>query len=493
MHRTIAMAMLAPGVSASRRRPLLGGVLILGGIVLPMILVVDVVISRRNAVALGLDAAFLTRAVVVGVIALATRVAAVLELWTASGRPTRFDRLELTALGVSVAGLIGGTVVVAEVDGARRAVAPVFDDVPEVLFDAAADIGPAATAAPPSPSHRSGSTSPTTVAPSTSSSIDDLTIPVVTPVATTTSTSTTTTTTLPPPLPARPDSGIDRSLLVDVTTVLLLGGDAGPGRVGLRTDTIMLFSLHRPSGRASLVSIPRDMRRLLFPPGSALEARHPYGFDGLVNAVYVTASSNRSLRDAYRVEGVRAGVVALAQGVGYSLDVTIDDYVLVDMQGFVDLVDAIGGVTLDLARPIPMPGNIPGAPTQYPDSIGPGVVEMDGSTALGYARSRKADNDFRRAGRQRDLLAALAQQVSLPDLARSYGDVAAAIGGTLRTSLTPDELTDTLNVIGGETAIVESVGLVPPLISLTRPDFQAMAEVMGAVQLALVRGEPSGY
>jgi LCP family protein required for cell wall assembly len=256
---------------------------------------------------------------------------------------------------------------------------------------------------------------------------------------------------------------------------------------------MMLFSLHRPSGRASLISVPRNLEHLLFPPGSPLADEHPYGYDGIANAVYPDVSAHGDLRDAYEVEGIRPGVVAIAQAIGYSLDVTIHDYVLVDMQGFLDLVDALGGVTLRLLSAVPMPGNVPGARTQYPDVIGPGVVAMDGSTALGYVRSRKGDSDYRRAQRQRALLAALAQQVSLRDVALSFGDIAAAVGGTLRTSLTPDELADTLNVIGGETAIVESVGLVPPLVDVRQPDYDAMAKVVGAVQMALVTGDPSGY
>jgi hypothetical protein len=48
-------------------------------------------------------------------------------------------------------------------------------------------------------------------------------------------------------------------------------------------------------------------------------------------------------------------------------------------------------------------------------------------------------------------------------------------------------------VIGGETAIVESVGLVPPLVDIEAPDFQLMARVVGSVRLALATGEPSGY
>jgi LCP family protein required for cell wall assembly len=257
---------------------------------------------------------------------------------------------------------------------------------------------------------------------------------------------------------------------------------------------MMLFSLHRPSGRAALISIPRDLKRMLFPPGSLLEQRYPYGFDDLANAVYPIVSSRADLRSAYDgVDGVRPGVVALAHGLGYSLDVTIDDYVLVDMQGFIELLDALGGVTVDVPVAVPMPGNVPGAPTQYPDVIGPGVIHMDGSTALGYVRSRKGDSDYQRTRRQRQLLAALATQISFDDVIGRFGAVSSAIGGTLRTSLSPDELAETLNVIGGETAIVESVGLVPPLTSMRNPDWDKLARVVGEVQLALATGQPSGW
>ena len=79
-----------------------------------------------------------------------------------------------------------------------------------------------------------------------------------------------------------------------------------------------------------------------------------------------------------------------------------------------------------LPKVIPMPGNVPGAPTQYPETIGPGLVEMDGSTALGYVRSRYGDSDFQRTGRQRKLLAALAQQISFVDVVSNYGEVTSA-------------------------------------------------------------------
>jgi hypothetical protein len=74
-----------------------------------------------------------------------------------------------------------------------------------------------------------------------------------------------------------------------------------------------------------------------------------------------------------------------------------------------------------------------------------------------------------------------------------YHEVTSAVGGTLRTSLTPDELANTLALIGGETAIVESVGLVPPLVNMRSPDFQQMAEIVGRVRVAIATGAASGY
>lgn len=453
------------------------------GVLLPVVLVLHVLVTDRNRVALTLDTGFLGAVIVAGCLAIGARVAALTEVWVATGRQTSLNRMEWMTAIAAVVALLAGAIVVVEVGRARAAIGPTFTPVADgPLFDA--DRVPNTTISRPSVP----------------------TVPTVPDVPTTTTTvavdrvlrqpdiimATTTTSTLPPK-PARPDSGVSAAELVDVTTVLLLGGDAGPGRSGLRTDSMMLFSVHRPSGRASLVSVQRDLEHMLFPPGSAMEVEYPYGYTGIANAVYPTVSSRDHLRDDYDIEGVRPGVAALAQGIGYSLDVTIHDYVLVDMRGFLDLIDALGGVTVDVTKRIPMPGNVPGAPTQYPEAIGPGVIRMDGTTALGYARSRKGDSDYRRTARQRDLLASLAQQISLGDVVLSFGAVASAVGGTLRTSLTPDELADTLNVIGGETAIVESVGLVPPLVDPRRPDYDALAKVVGAVQIALVTGVPSGY
>lgn len=69
-------------------------------------------------------------------------------------------------------------------------------------------------------------------------------------------------------------------------TILLLGGDEGPGRWGLRTDSMILVTIHEESGRMAMISVPRNLCQLKFPPGSAMAQEFPDGFTQLTNAVF---------------------------------------------------------------------------------------------------------------------------------------------------------------------------------------------------------------
>ncbi len=480
----VLLSAVAPGVATYRRHWILGSVMFAAGVVFPLTWLILWIFHERSWVALGLDRRFLGQLVAVLAIVVFTRVAAVVEvLMSSKERPRRGVRFGV-AIGVLIA------VVLPCVIGADTAV------------EARADIGRAFQSSSNAPIYSAANQPPpaTTVAP-----------PVDTTPAEPDTTDPLTSTTLPvsnrsvphelipnqtqPPAPpvAPPDSGVDPALLTEVSTILLLGGDAGPGRSGLRTDSMILVSVHRPSGRAALISVPRNLEHLLFPPGTPLARRYPNGFDDIANAVYPRVSNNESLRNAYRIDELTPGAVAIAQGIGYSLDVTIDDYVLIDMQGFLEIVDALGGVMVDVPRAVPAPGNPPGARHPVPAVIPAGLQFMDGTTALSYVRSRKADTDYRRADRQRLVLSALARQVSLSDALAGYVTVTSVLGDRLRTSLTTDEFTNLLGLLGGETAIVESMGLVPPLVNVSRPDYDGMAKIVGKVQSALVTGQPSGY
>lgn len=168
-------------------------------------------------------------------------------------------------------------------------------------------------------------------------------------------------------------------------TVLLVGSDSREGTDiggggGARTDTIML--LHRPTGGGPtvLLSIPRD------------------------SAVEIPGHGENKINAAYSLGGAQL----LAQTVEAATGIGIDSYVETDLAGFPDIVDAVGGVELCPAEPIqdPKAGDL---------DIAAGCQEMDGGTALGYARTRAGpEGDLGRVERQRELIAAIAEEGMSP-------------------------------------------------------------------------------
>lgn len=277
------------------------------------------------------------------------------------------------------------------------------------------------------------------------------------------------------------------------TTVLLLGGDEGPGRWAMRTDSMILVIIHRASGRIAMVSVPRNLNRVQFPPGSAMANEFPKGFDGLANAIYPYVYTHEDVAASYLRGELQPEAVALASGLSYSFNIAIDDYVLVNMQGFLELVDVLGGVTMTLDEKVPMPGNVPGAKHDYPPYIGPGEVEMDGTIALGFARSRSGDSDYGRMGRQRQLLSALAAQASGVDVLRKFPDLAEVMRWTVRTSLNADEFSFLVERLQDGAAVKESVGLAPPIINPGSPDFDTIATLIDTLQYALAENVDFPY
>ncbi len=278
----------------------------------------------------------------------------------------------------------------------------------------------------------------------------------------------------------------------DVRTILLLGGDAGPGRWGMRTDSMILVTVHEPTGRTALVSVPRNLTRLRFPPGTPLAETFPDGFDDLANALFTYVNGRPELVEHYGADGLQAEAVALSGALGYSLGTQIDDFALVNMQGFTEVIDAVGGVTIDVTEQVPLPPSLPGE-RPLPESVGPGVVDMDGALAIAFARSRAADSDYARMGRQRQLLAALGSQVSAADALRGFTTVTGTLDDSMRTSLTSGEFSDLLDRLGDNSSIGESVGLAPPIVEPGSPDFDSIRSIVDAVTNYVVTGAASGY
>lgn len=178
------------------------------------------------------------------------------------------------------------------------------------------------------------------------------------------------------------------------TNILVLGVD-GRGAEGYvsRTDSIMLLGIYPAQLRASLLSIPRDL--FIDVPGYGMER---------VNTVNVLGE----------MEGEGQGPPLLALALQQTFGINVDRYVRLDFQGFVELIDAVGGVTIDVERAI--------MDDAYPTEDGgvisvrfdPGSQQMDGERALIYARTRHADDDYQRASRQQQVLSGLLARLVNP-------------------------------------------------------------------------------
>jgi LCP family protein required for cell wall assembly len=268
-----------------------------------------------------------------------------------------------------------------------------------------------------------------------------------------------------PPTPA-PTTTLPPIVGENRVNVLLLGGDAGADRWSLRTDSMVLVSIDPITGDTAMISVPRNLTRLPFPAGTPLATRYPRGFTDLANAVYPIIDLHRELAGGRE----DAGAQAIKQGIAQLLGMPVHYYVLVDMAGFVDVIDALGGIQLDVRKRVPTPGNPPGSKHPVPPYIEVGMQQMDGTLALAYARSRTADSDYQRMERQRCVLAGIAATATPRTVATGITDLMAAFGSAVRTDIPRERLPEIAALIerfsaaGGLTA-VRTLHLAPPLVN----------------------------
>lgn len=270
--------------------------------------------------------------------------------------------------------------------------------------------------------------------------------------------------------------------------ILLLGGDAAKNREGVRTDSMTVASVDTRTGDTVLLSLPRNLESFPMPPGPARD-RFPYGFTGdgpaspgLLNEVFQYAEEHPDIVPG-AAKGDR-GPELLKATISGILGLRIDYHILVDMFGFADIVDAMGGVRVTITEPIPygLQGQV----------LQPGTRKLDGKEALWYGRSRTFSSDYVRMGRQKCLMRAIARQADPQTVLTKFDRLAAAAKRTLSTDI-PQELLPALitladKVKGG--AGIDSLQFVPPLISTGNPDF-ALIRRLTARAVAGKRASPS--
>ncbi|TDD70869.1 LytR family transcriptional regulator [Actinomadura darangshiensis] len=258
--------------------------------------------------------------------------------------------------------------------------------------------------------------------------------------------------------------------------ILLLGGDAAADRTGVRTDSMTVASVDTKTGDTVLLSLPRNLESFPMPPGPARD-RFPYGFTGdgpqnpgLLNEVYEYAENHPDV-----VPGVaknHRGPELLKATVAGILGLRVDYYILVDMFGFADIIDAMGGVKLKITEAIPY--GLEGSVLQ------PGYRTLGGKEALWYGRSRTGSSDYVRMGRQKCLMRAIAEQADPRTVLTSFDKIAAAAKRTLSTDI-PQELLPALMKLSGKVkdggAQIRSLQFVPPLIYSGNPDFDKIRQL----------------
>lgn len=267
---------------------------------------------------------------------------------------------------------------------------------------------------------------------------------------------TSTTTTQPPPPPWEE---------LDRLNVLLLGGDFGVGRSGIRTDTIITMSIDPDTGEAAFLQIPRNWTQAPLPDGMGVWDCDCY--PELINELWI---AGERFPEAFPGPGTPSENAVKAV-VSEFLGIPIHYYALVNLDGFAQIIDAIGGV--DIYVPIRIVDD------EYPTLDGgltrlviePGLQHMNGAEALSYARTRHQDTDYARMGRQRCVIEAAMNQMGPTDLIAGFDKIANAIKESVTTDI-PLELLPELVALYPKLDLEEvvSIRFIPPTYHLRYRD-----------------------
>ena len=270
--------------------------------------------------------------------------------------------------------------------------------------------------------------------------------------------------------------------------ILLLGGDAGPDRMGLRPDSISVASIDAETGATTIIGLPRNFEQTVFSDGSPMYDVYPNGYDCgdecLLGYLYTEAENRPELYPDAEANGSQPGIEAMRDAAEGITGLQLQYYVLIDMQGFSNLIDALGGVTVEVAERTPI-GPIT-SPTPY-GYVEAGSQHLDGPTALWYARSRFDSDDFERMERQRQVQEAILKQFEPANVLTRFQAVAAAGSQVVKTDI-PQVMLGLFTDLAGKSRALPlgKLEIVPPEFDNTNPDYDF---IRARVQESLVAPE----
>lgn len=282
--------------------------------------------------------------------------------------------------------------------------------------------------------------------------------------------------------------------------ILLLGADTGPDREGTRPDSMTVASIDADTGQAVLIGLPRNLEDIRFPADSPLASAYPNGYGTeqgclvdvcLLNSIYTEVETvTPELYPDTAARNSTPGIEAMRDAASGVTGLTIQYFVVIDMQGFEALIDALGGVEITVEERLPIGGD------EYLQNVDgwveAGPQHMNGYTALWYARSRYSATDYDRMQRQRVLQEAILRQFTPANVLTKFQAVAEAGADTVRTDIPQSMLGYFVDLAGKTRQLpIQSVELTPEAgIEPAYPDWGA---VHGLIQdaIATATAEPT--
>ncbi|MFI7635395.1 LCP family protein [Nonomuraea sp. NPDC049400] len=287
----------------------------------------------------------------------------------------------------------------------------------------------------------------------------------------------------------------------DRLNIALLGGDGAGSRKGvsIRTDSINVVSIDVRTGNSVLFALPREMENAPFPPGSMLAKRFPppknfwlppgqgRGSADLINGIWAYADTHPEVAG----HAPNRAPEAVKGALGQILGLKIDYYMLVNMWGVARLIDALGGVTINVERDICY-----GVGRADGGVVKAGTRTLNGTQALWYGRARDhpgstcagGDNSTRMR-RQQCVMNAMLTQLNPSNVLLKFNALAHAAKQTFRTDI-PLELLQDLVPLAQQVknARVSKLNFVPPAYNPAYPDFP---RIRRAARVAITRSRGS--
>ncbi|MEO5779365.1 LCP family protein [Arthrobacter oryzae] len=278
---------------------------------------------------------------------------------------------------------------------------------------------------------------------------------------------------------------------------LMMGGDAGADRTGRRPDSLSVISVDAKTGQTAIISVPRNLQNAQFSEDSPMRAVYPDGYDCgndcLINAINTEVTNDH--QELY--PGVAdPGAQATVEAVSGTLGITVQAYVLVDMDGFSKLIDAMGGIKIKAGGWVPISSGemldeangIHGMPLGW---IAAGDQHLNGFHALWYARSREFVDDYARIQRQQCVQQAMLKQMDPATLLTRFEDIAQAGTQVVESNISASQLGSFVDLaLKAKGQGVDRLTIGPPDFDAsfsTVPDF----DVIHTRVRALLDGSPA--